>query len=143
MGAVVGTEHLIRVTLAPAAQHQSVKVMAEAAPIDSGSSVSITLPAQQVKELPSRPATVADALPMIPGVVRKPDGGLEISGSAEHRSSLIVNSADVTDPATGQFGLTVPIDSVQSVTVYQTPLRRRIWALHGRIGLGGNTPRRR
>lgn len=111
----------VRVTVEPAAQHDSVKVMAEASPIDSGSSSSSTLPAKQVKELPSRPATVADALPMIPGVVRKPDGGLEISGSPEHRSSLIVNSADVTDPATGQFGLTVPIDSVQSVTVYQTP----------------------
>jgi hypothetical protein len=111
----------IRVALAPAAQHESVKVMAQAAPIDSGSSASVDLAPQQVKELPSRPATVADALPMIPGVVRKPDGGLEISGSSEHRSSLIVNSADVTDPATGQFGLTVPIDSVQSVTVYQTP----------------------
>ena len=34
---------------------------------------------------------------------------------------LIVNSADVTDPATGQFGLTVPIDSVEAVSVYQTP----------------------
>jgi hypothetical protein len=32
-----------------------------------------------------------------------------------------VNSADVTDPATGQFGLTVPIDSVEVVNVYQTP----------------------
>ena len=111
----------IGVTLAPATQHESVKVMAEAVSIDSGSSASVNLPTQQIKELPSRPATVADALPMIPGVVRKPDGGLEISGSSEHRSSLIVNSADVTDPATGQFGLTVPIDSVQSVTVYQTP----------------------
>lgn len=111
----------VRVTLQPAARHESVKVMAEATTIDSGSSASVELPTAQVKELPSRPATVADALPMIPGVVRKPDGGIEISGSAEHRSSLIVNSADVTDPATGQFGLTVPIDSVQSVTVYQTP----------------------
>ncbi len=111
----------IRLTLAPAAAHESVRVMAEAASIDAGSSVGVDLPAKQVKELPSRPATVTDALPMIPGVVRKPDGGIEISGSPEHRSSLIVNSADVTDPATGQFGLTVPIDSVQSVTVYQTP----------------------
>ena len=111
----------VRVTLTPAAQHDSVKVMAQASSIDSGSSSSTDLPAKEVKELPSRPATVADALPMVPGVVRKPDGGLEISGSPEHRASLIVNSADVTDPATGQFGLTVPIDSVQSVTVYQTP----------------------
>lgn len=111
----------VRATLQPAARRESVKVVAETAPVDSGSSAPTELPAKQVKELPSRPATVADALPMIPGVVRRPDGGLDISGSPEHRASLIVNSADVTDPATGQFGLTVPIDSVQSVTVYQTP----------------------
>jgi hypothetical protein len=111
----------VHLTLDPAAQHDSVKVMSAAAPVDQGSSASVALTPQQVKELPSRPATVSDALPMVPGVLRKPDGGLEISGSPEHRSSLIVNSADVTDPATGQFGLTVPIDSVQSITVYQTP----------------------
>ncbi len=111
----------LHLTLEPAGRHESVKVMSAAAPIDQGSAGSVDLTPQQVKELPSRPATVADALPMIPGVARKPDGGLEISGSPEHRASLIVNSADVTDPATGQFGLTVPIDSVQSVTVYQTP----------------------
>jgi hypothetical protein len=111
----------LKVTLTAAAHHDSVKVTAEVSPLDTGSSQQVDLPAKQVKELPSRPATLADALPMIPGVARKPDGGLEISGSPEHRSSLIVNSADVTDPATGQFGLTVPIDSVQSVTVYQTP----------------------
>jgi hypothetical protein len=111
----------VRFTLAPAAQHESVKVMASSVPIDQASTASVELTPQKVKELPSRPATVTDALPMVPGVVRKPDGGLEISGSPEHRSSLIVNSADVTDPATGQFGLTVPIDSVQSITVYQTP----------------------
>ena len=34
---------------------------------------------------------------------------------------MVVNSTDVTDPATGQFGLTVPIDSVESINVYQTP----------------------
>jgi hypothetical protein len=70
--------------------------------------------------MPNRPATVADALPLVPGVVREPGGGLRISDSPEHRSALIVNSADVTDPATGQFGITVPMDSVQTLNVYQT-----------------------
>jgi len=53
-------------------------------------------------------------------VVREPGGGLILSSSPENRSALIVNSADVTDPATGQFGLTVPIDSVEVLNVYQT-----------------------
>src|SRR5205085_8535639 len=80
-----------------------------------------TLPPDRARELPSRPATVADALPLIPGVVREPGGALILSASPEHRSALIVNSADVTDPATGQFGLTVPIDSVETLNVFQTP----------------------
>ena len=111
----------ISLTLEPTAEHESVKVMSGTVPVDQASTASVALTPQQVKDLPSRPATVTDALPMVPGVIRKPDGGIEISGSPEHHSSLIVNSADVTDPATGQFGLTVPIDSVQSITVYQTP----------------------
>ena len=32
-----------------------------------------------------------------------------------------MNSADVTDPATGQFGTTIPIDSVETLSVLQTP----------------------
>jgi len=44
-----------------------------------------------------------------------------ISAGGEQRSAMIVNSADVTDPATGQFGLTIPIDSVETLNVYQTP----------------------
>jgi hypothetical protein len=78
-------------------------------------------PLTEAKELPSRPATVADALPLIPGVVRSPEGGLKISGTGEHRSALIVNSVDATDPATGQFGPTIPIDSVETLSVFQTP----------------------
>jgi Carboxypeptidase regulatory-like domain len=103
-----------------AVHHESVDVEGTVSPIEEGSSTPATFPPDAVKQLPSHPATVADALPLIPGVIRSPEGSLKISGSGEHRSALLVNSADVTDPATGTFGLTVPIDSVQSVNVYQT-----------------------
>ena len=113
--------HSCKLMLRPAERKETVEVDATASPVEAGSAPPETIAGQTAKELPGRPPTVADALPMLPGVVRKPDGGLQISGNAEHRSSLIVNSADVTDPATGQFGLTVPIDVVDSVNVYQTP----------------------
>ena len=117
-----GASTSIELTLIPStARRESIEVKGTVAPVEQGSSPPAELPANSVKELPNRPATVADALPMVPGVVRTPGGGLQISGSAEHRSALIVNSADVTDPATGQFGLTVPIDSVETVNVFQTP----------------------
>jgi hypothetical protein len=85
------------------------------------SSSGTELQVAQVKYMPNLAKTVTDLLPLVPGVIRSPDGGIRISGSAENRSAFIVNSADVTDPATGQFGMTVPVDSVQTVNVYKTP----------------------
>ncbi len=111
----------VSLALAPVAHTEKVEVTGSATPVEQGANTSNTLSAETAKELPGRPATVSDALPMIPGVVRRPDGGLQISSAGEHRSAMIVNSADVTDPATGQFGLTVPIDVVDTMNVYQTP----------------------
>jgi hypothetical protein len=111
----------VELTLVPAAtRRDTVDVRGSVSPLDRGSSAPTELPSQVAKELPQRPATVSDALPLIPGVARSPGGGLQLSGSGEHRSALIVNSADVTDPATGQFGLTVPIDQVETLNFYQT-----------------------
>jgi hypothetical protein len=89
--------------------------------VEKGSSPATALGRVEVKNVPSRPATVADTLPLVPGVVRSTEGEIKISGSGEHRSALVVNSADVTDPATGQFGVTVPVDSVQNIEVFKTP----------------------
>jgi hypothetical protein len=109
------------VTLKPSAGHTQIDVSAQTSPVEQGASTPTEVSGKLAKALPDRPATVADVLPLIPGVAREPGGALVISDSPEHRSALIVNSADVTDPATGQFGLTVPIDSVEAVSVYQTP----------------------
>lgn len=108
------------VLVPPFTHNESVEVRGTVVEVEEDTSVPNKLPPEKARELPSRPATVADALPLIPGVVREPGGGLVLSSSPEHRSALIVNSADVTDPATGQFGLTVPIDSVEVLNVYQT-----------------------
>ena len=109
------------VTMVPALAHtDSIDVAATATPLDQ-TPPSSTVEAPVARELPGRPSTVSDALPLLPGVVRTPGGGLALSAAGQHRSALIVNSADVTDPATGQFGLTVPIDSVETLNFYQTP----------------------
>jgi hypothetical protein len=113
----------LELNMVPVLTHSdSVSVSATATTVEQGASASATtLTAKTTNDLPNRPATVADALPLIPGVVRDPGGALSISATAEHRSAMVVNSTDVTDPATGQFGLTVPIDSVETINVYQTP----------------------
>jgi hypothetical protein len=123
----------MELTLAPAlARRDSIEVKDALSPVDQAGSAPNNLHVHTVTELPGRPATASDALPLLPGVVRDPGGGLILSGAGEHRSALIVNSADVTDPATGQFGLTVPIDSVQTLNFYQTPFR----AEYGRFSEG-------
>jgi len=115
-----GVPGSLELTLKAAASKQSVEVHDTTSPVEASSVPSTTVAGQTVKELPSRPATVNEALPLIPGIVRQPGGKLQLSGSGEHRSAMIVNSADVTDPATGEFGLTVPIDSVENLNFYQT-----------------------
>ncbi|HSP05595.1 MAG TPA: TonB-dependent receptor, partial [Acidobacteriota bacterium] len=101
---------------------ESVDVSAEAAPaVSKGASSTTEIQRSELKNIPSKPATVADALPLVPGVTRSPDGGLSISGAAEHHSAMVVNSVDVTDPATGQFGVTVPVDSVESLNIFKSP----------------------
>jgi hypothetical protein len=87
---------------------------------------------QQLYDLANKPANVADTLPLVPGVTRSQDGEINISGSGEHRSALVVNSADVTDPATGQFGMTIPVDSVERIEVFKSPFL----AQYGRFTAG-------
>jgi hypothetical protein len=106
---------------APLSQ-QSVEVKGEASnPITETSSGPTTLAPTKAKDTPLRPATLVDALPLIPGIVRGPDGSVRIAGFGEDHSALLVNSVDVTDPATGGFGLSVPIDSVQTIEVSEMP----------------------
>jgi hypothetical protein len=94
-------------------------------------SASQSLQREEMKSLPLRPATVADALPLVPGVTRSQDGEIVIDGGAEHNSAYLVNGTDVTDPVTSRFGLSVPVDSVDSLSVMKSPFlaeygRRRV-----------------
>jgi Carboxypeptidase regulatory-like domain len=105
-----------------ALSQQSVEVKGEASnPVTQPASSPATLAPAQTTNTPLRPATVVDALPLIPGIVRAPDGSVRIAGFGEDHSALLVNSVDVTDPATGNFGLSVPIDSVQTIEVSEMP----------------------
>jgi hypothetical protein len=60
-------------------------------------------------------------LPLVPGVVLAPNGQTQIQGSGEMHSALLVDSVDSVDPATGRFGLSVPIDVVDSLHVLTSP----------------------
>ncbi len=99
----------------------SVEVHDTTPTLEQSASPTQQLKLDDVKNLPSHPANVADTLPLVPGIVRSADGEIKIDGEGEHRSAFTVNSADVTDPATGKFGLTVPIDGIETVDVLNMP----------------------
>ena len=96
-------------------------VGAAESPLDQSLSAAVALDGNEVKNTPDRPTSVADSLPLAPAILRLPNGQLSISGNGEHRSTMLVNSGTATDPATGQFGATIPIDSVQTMNVLTSP----------------------
>ena len=118
-----GAPQRIDAVLAPGTTRtDSITVVgAVESPLEQGLSTPVTLDRTEVKNTPDRPTSVADALPLAPAILRLPNGQLSLSGNAEHRSTLLVNSGTATDPATGQFGATIPIDSVQTMNVLTSP----------------------
>jgi hypothetical protein len=111
------------ITLTPAVEvQQSVTVQSSPqSPLAESTSSESKLPVTDAASSPLRPSTVVEALPLVPGVIRTPAGRVQISGLDEEHSSLLVNSVNVNDPATGGFGLSVPIDTVDLLKVMQSP----------------------
>src|SRR5437764_15022453 len=96
----VSTLELEVVLLPHIEKRETVQVQASS---DEGGAAPQQLGRQQMKDAPSHPATIADALPLIAGVVRGAEG-VVVAGADEKHTALLVNSVDMTDPATGQFG---------------------------------------
>src|SRR5262249_59778776 len=73
------------------------------------------------RRLPRATAALDAALPLVPGVLRSATGELSFNGASERQSALLVNGMNAVDPATGNFRLSLPIDSVEAVQVFLHP----------------------
>jgi hypothetical protein len=62
-----------------------------------------------------------DALPLVPGVVRGPDGQINVKGARSSESGLVVNSSNVKDPVTGEYAIKLPVEAVESLQVITNP----------------------
>jgi len=80
-----------------------------------------TIGESAVEHMPNRNEHFESLLPLVPGVVRGPSGRINMKGARASQKGSLVNSADVTDPATGETAINIPIDVVQSVQVLSTP----------------------
>ena len=118
-------ENEIVAVLAVATVHAKVTVTAPseaATSVEAGSTIaSGNIKRETLRSLPLAVARIDQALPLIPGVIRSAKGELSIKGATEEQSALLVNGVNANDPATGNFRLNLPIDSVEAVQVFQHP----------------------
>jgi hypothetical protein len=86
-----------------------------------------------VLDAPNKYDRFDNLLPLVPGVVRGPDGLINMKGARASQSGALVNSASVTDPATGNPAMNLPIDVVESVKVIPNPYDPEYGRLTGAV----------
>jgi hypothetical protein len=89
--------------------------------VSAQSMQSTTITRSTVETAPNTTEKVENLLPLVPGVVRGPDGHINMKGARATQGGWLVNSANVTDPATGAEAMNLPIDVVSSVQVISNP----------------------
>jgi hypothetical protein len=101
----------------------TVAVQGTASPTDSVQPVSMSdmLSGSVLDLAPIAGDDFQSLLPLLPGVVRGPDGRLRIKGGQPTQGALQINSASLIDPSTGDFDLELPAPSIESVEVLANP----------------------
>jgi Carboxypeptidase regulatory-like domain len=56
-----------------------------------------------------------DALPLLPGVVRGPDGLINMNGARADQSAVRMNGINMSDPVTGHFAVRLPLEAIDSL----------------------------
>jgi hypothetical protein len=101
----------------------SVEVVAPASPTQSIQPVSASdMLAGSVLEIaPLEGDDFQSLLPLLPGVLRGPDGRLRAKGGQPTMGALQVSSASLIDPSSGDFDLQLPGSSIESVEMLPNP----------------------
>jgi hypothetical protein len=111
------------VQLTPQSHPESVTVTANPTGIDTTSSSggTQTLTTNTLKSLIRLNSDFQEALPLLPGVLRGPDGLIRIKGGNANQSNALINNASIGDPFTGQPALRLPAAAVDSMRVVSNP----------------------
>ena len=98
-------------------------VQVRPSPTDSVQPVSMSdmLPGSILETAPLEGDDFRSLLPLLPGVVRDANGRLRIRGGHPTQSALLISSASLNDPSTGEFDLDLPAQAIESVEVLANP----------------------
>jgi hypothetical protein len=129
-----GSEVDIPVQMTTEVIRESVTVQATETPaIATDASGQTVLTRPTVIHAPNKYDRVDSLLPLVPGVVRGPDGLINMKGARSSQGGALLNSASVTDPATGAPAMNLPIDVVESVKVIPNPYDPEYGRLTGAV----------
>ena len=129
-----GSAFEISIELAVNAVKASVTVTAEAEPPVMVQPVNqAVIDKATIANAPNRNDHVDALLPLIPGVVRGPDGLINMKGARASQGGSLVNNENATDPVTGNASVNLPIDVVDSVKVIANPYDPEYGRLTGAI----------
>ena len=119
---VAGEETRLEVSLQIARISESVVIEGVAADtVANEPEVVVTLTPEQLDALPLPSDRFQESFPLVPGVVRDPEGRLSFNGARPSQSTLLVNGANVTDPVTGEFAVELPLKAIKAVEVNNLP----------------------
>jgi hypothetical protein len=118
---VSGNSLDVPVQLKIEAVKESVTVTAKEPALSKESTDETVISRSTVTNAPNKYDRFDAVLPLIPGVVRGPDGLINMKGARSSQGGSLVNSASATDPATGNPAMNLPIDVVESVKVIANP----------------------
>ena len=109
--------------LVPNQPSESIVVTATSTGIDTTSSYGgvQTLTAVPLKSLVRLNDDFQEALPLLPSVLRGPDGLIRIKGGHANQTTALINNASIGDPFTGQPALRLPTAAVESIRVLSNP----------------------
>lgn len=116
-----------------AAVTTSVTVSGNATSEAEISTTSATISEKTVDAAPNANERFESLLPLVPGVVRGRDGHINMKGARATQSGALVDSANVTDPASGGPAINLPIDVVSSVQVISNPYDPQYGKLTGAV----------
>jgi hypothetical protein len=113
-----------RVTMPLARAVESTTVVADSidAAAPSAPVLGATLTANTVTRLPSSHMRARESLPLLPSVIRGPDGLMQLGGARAHETPLVLDGFNIGDPATGASTLNLPIEIVRGVDVMRDPM---------------------
>lgn len=117
-----GGRVVVNLDLALAPIAEDVKVVGEAGVAKAESAASKeTISGRLLDVLPVAFDSYRGLLPVLPGVVRQTDGRISVKGARPTQGALEVGGGSGIDPSTGNFGIELPSDAVESVNVAPNP----------------------